>query len=141
MNPSTETAVLASETREIDALAASVEAMTRQQPSLIEVIGVGIGGGADALLALLCRHPRLFAGAILCKPSRNWSETSPRDTGVQISGVEVLVIAEQIALPVAANAIAMLSSAGHRVTLSLTVQRDPMEVSSAWLRNELLGEF
>lgn len=120
----------------VDRLAETIAACAKREPQLVEVIGIGIDGGADATLALLCRYPALLAGAILCRPSRRWSQTS-LEAIERGNGVEVLVVTDSDIMEPALTAKLMLSLSGHHVEIRLSARADEAEVCRAWLVREL----
>lgn len=137
--PAQGTAVLSLEEAAIDGIAAVVSHAARREMPLVEAIGVGRCGGADAVLGLLCRHPAVFAGAILCRPARRWSPESLADIQ-QGNGVEVLILAEPANLVQAMTAKLMASLAGHHAEVRMATEVEEPEICHAWLREELRGE-
>ena len=137
--PAAETAALDLEASTVDRLSDLIANTARREPQLVEIIGVGIGGGADASLAILCCHPGLFAGAILCWPRRKWSAESLADIATG-NGVEVLILTDYEGLASALSAKLMLSSAGHYVEIKRAARHQEAEICRAWIRRELRGE-
>lgn len=123
----------------VDALAERVRDATRSESALIERVAIGRGGGADAVLALLCRHPRLFAAAALWGPRRTWSRDSLEEIE-RGNGIEVLIVAAPDRLVSAAAAKLMLGAAGYNVELTLAIKEEELKVCRHWLRKELRGE-
>ena len=103
---------------------------------------IGVEGGADALVGLLCRHPKHIAAAILYRPRRIWSPL-PFAGEPMMSGVEVLVVTGAFDISQAEAAAALLVRRGARVTVEVqdTGPASPPEVAlgRSWLQRQLRG--
>jgi hypothetical protein len=116
-----------------------VDAVAAREPSLVARIGVGIGGGADMLAALLALHPRLFSAALLSQPRRRWSRGS-LDEVRRGDGVEVLIVADRNTILPAALARMLLSRGGHIVEVASRPAAQHSDYGHTWLRHQMGSE-
>ena len=127
----------------IDALAAAIDhAVRTREATLVEVVPIGVEGGADALVGLLCRHPKHIAAAILYRPRRIWRPL-PLTGEPMMGGVEVLVVTEAFDISQAEAAAALLVHRGARVTVEVQ-GRSPaptpeVALGRSWLQRQLRG--
>ncbi|MBV9076348.1 MAG: hypothetical protein JO048_02555 [Methylobacteriaceae bacterium] len=137
--PADEVADLFLETAAGARIAASVRRAAAREPSLIETVGIGTGGGADAVLALLCLYPRLLTAAVLLEPRRRWAG-GWEESIVATRGVEVLVAHDETGSLSAMMDGLMLSRCGHRAVRWIGPAKEQTNLAARWLRSELRGE-
>ena len=131
--------VLDFETETVVRLEGSIFDCARRQRQLVEIIGVGMGGGADALTALICPNPSILAGAILCRPRRSWSSGSWESIR-HGNGIDILVVSEDTEEDQSVIAKRMLTLAGHHVDLASCPRDREMVLCRNWLHRQLLGD-
>ena len=128
---------------QLDRLAVLIEGVLHaREASLVEVVAVGIDGGADAIVGLLCHAPRHLAAAVLYRPGRAW-HSLPAAAQPLIDGVEVLIVTDRKGLLYAEAASGLLDQSGAKVTLvegNLDVPLPPgIMLGRTWLRARLRG--
>ena len=131
-----ETADLLLEEAAVESMAAGVAQARRGDMSLVEVVGVGRGGGADAVLALLCRRPGALSVAVLLQPRRLWSAESLEEIDRSGNGVEVLLVREPSGALQALQLASMLSRSGHGLRIISAGSNDVISQCAAWLHHE-----
>ncbi len=120
-------------------IAATIEEVAhRREPTLVEVVLIGVDGGADAAIGVLCTQKARVTAAILVRPLRCWT-ACPADALRSVGGMEVLLIVDGTQRHAAANAEAVLGQCGADMHVDHYQKGMEFEIARRWLWLQLRG--